>query len=108
MKTAKEWVEECQNNHPNCPRAGKPKLPTRVIDVGLKSEITTVKLPGALAGQYLDKDPLPSPTVQKTKPSHVEHLHHEALLGSLQPQVLGKLPVRHDHFASRFRTNGMS
>lgn len=73
MKTAREWVEECQNNHPNCPRAGKPKLPTRVIDVGLESEITTVKLHISHATEFEEYVALsycwggPQPLVTTTK-----------------------------------------
>lgn len=34
----KRWLAECRRNHPQCQLRGKPRLPTRVIDLGSLKE----------------------------------------------------------------------
>lgn len=48
-----EWIQECQQNHPQCQQLNSPALPTRVIDVGGGGRDPCLVHSQGRAGQYL-------------------------------------------------------
>ena len=38
------WMHRCLHHHPSCPNSSLPTLPTRVLDVGLSDDSTTLRL----------------------------------------------------------------
>jgi Heterokaryon incompatibility protein (HET) len=44
INQARQWLEECQNNHSKCPGKKIPYLPSRVIDVGAETTFSHLKL----------------------------------------------------------------
>ena len=48
-----EWIQECQQNHPQCQQLITPVLPTRVIDVGGGGRDPCLVHSQGRAGQYL-------------------------------------------------------
>ena len=38
------WMHRCLHHHPSCPNSSLPTLPTRVLDVGLPDDSTTLRL----------------------------------------------------------------
>lgn len=43
-KQAKNWIEQCLAKHKVCRSQGKSMLPTRVMDLGLRSDTSSIKL----------------------------------------------------------------
>jgi len=45
----RQWLSDCLNKHPSCPRSCTPELPRRVLDVG--TDISTVRLHQSLENE---------------------------------------------------------